>query len=220
MIKAVIFDLDGTLVNTLYDLGNSTNYILRKNSFPVHAMEEYNYFVGNGIPKLIERALPEGSRSPENIEKYTREFLGYYSKHFADESDAYPGIRDLISFLKKAGIKTAVVTNKSQDMTDLVLKKVFGDGVFDSVVGKREENPAKPDPKPAFLAMSDLGVNPDECIFAGDSAVDILTARNCGAYPVGVLWGFRTEEELKSAGARLVIKEPDELRDFISRING
>ncbi len=220
MLKAVIFDLDGTLVNTLEDLGNSTNHILSENGFPIHTMDKYNYFIGNGIPKLIERALPESERSDEKIKKYTEQFTAYYSKHFADKSTAYDGINELRTKLKKNGIKAAVVTNKSQAMTELVIKKVFGDRAFDSVVGKREENPAKPDPKAAFIAMSELEVNPDECIFVGDSSVDILTARNCGAYPVGALWGFRTRQELENAGARLIISKPEELYLFISAVNG
>lgn len=220
MLKAVIFDLDGTLVNTLEDLGNSTNHMLSENGFPIHTMDKYNYFVGNGIPKLIERALPETERSAENIKKYTEQFTEYYSKHFADKSAAYGGIAELVAEIKKMGLKTAVVTNKAQAMTDLVISKVFGSGVFDSVVGKRDENPAKPDPKAAFVAMSEMEVNPDECVFVGDSSVDILTARNCGAYPVGVLWGFRTRQELENSGARLIISEPEELVRFIFAVNG
>ncbi len=220
MIKAVLFDLDGTLANTLNDLGNAVNYVLEKNNYPTHLLESYKLKVGGGMANLIHKSLPESERNEETEKKVLTEFLDYYSKHFADETCTYSGIDELLHTLKSMGMSLAVVTNKAQDMTDLVMKKLFSSDTFDYVIGKRDGIPTKPDPKPAFIAIDKLGVNSDECIFVGDSGVDMLTALNCGALPVGVLWGFRSADELKKSGSRFLLREPYELVKLIEAING
>ena len=218
MIKAVLFDLDGTLVNSLADLANSVNFALSSLGFKTHETEEFKYFVGDGIPKMIERALPEDKRDEINVQKVKDVFLKYYALHFADNTVPYDGIIELVSHLSKSGIKIAVVTNKAQEMADKVVFGAFGN-VFDLVFGKREGIPAKPDPAAAIAVMKHLNVTPEECIFIGDSGVDVLTGANSKALPVGELWGYREEEELLKNGAKYIIKRPEELLEIINGIN-
>lgn len=219
MIKAVLFDLDGTLANTLNDLGNAVNYVLEKYGYPTHPLESYKLKVGGGMRNLIHKSLPESEQNEETEQKVLAEFLEYYSKHFADETCCYEGISELLYKLKNMGMSLAVVTNKAQDMTDLVMQKLFESDTFNYIIGKREGIATKPDPESAFIAIDKLGVNSDECIFVGDSGVDMLTALNCGALPVGVLWGFRSAEELKKSGCRFFLNKPDDLVKLIEAIN-
>lgn len=214
MIKAVLFDLDGTIANTLEDLADSANYVLAQNGYPTHKTECYKTFVGNGIAKLIERVLPDTQRNAENLHKLKAQFLAYYGEHYCDKTKPYDNIPELLRKLKQKGIKIAVVTNKAQAMADAVVNKLYGKG-FCAVYGQREDMPTKPDPALTHLAMSELSVAPCECLFVGDSNVDIYTAMNSGAYPVGVLWGFRSEEELKAAGAKAVLSHPAQLLKLI-----
>ena len=218
MIKAVLFDLDGTLVNSLTDLSVSVNYALEHFDFPIHKTEEYKYFAGDGIPKMIERALPQENRNQESVEKVKKVFLDYYSVHYADNTCAYSGMTELLNRLKKSGIKLAVVTNKAQEMADKVVKKTYGD-LFDVIFGKREGIPAKPNPAAALIVMDMLGVKPRECIFLGDSANDVLTGFNSGAVAVGELWGFRDRAELSENHARFIINAPNELIEIIDKVN-
>lgn len=214
MIKAVLFDLDGTLVNSLDDLANACNYALRCNNFPVHETEAYKYFVGNGIPKLIERILPENSRDAEIKARVSEKFYEHYSIHYADNTDAYKGLPELVNAIKKQGIKVAVVTNKADGPAKEVINRVMPN-TFDLVYGQREGIPTKPDPTLTLMAMKELGVKPDECIFIGDSGMDVATGVNSGAVPVGVLWGFRKADELEQNGARYLIDVPEKLLDII-----
>jgi len=200
MIKAVLFDLDGTLVNSLIDLANGVNEALKANGFPAHDVEKYKYFVGDGIRKTIERALPEENRDNETVTDTVGKFNGYYSVHYADNTYPYDGVPELVAELNKRGYKLAVVTNKDQDMAEKVVTDAYG-GAFKLIFGKREGLLPKPDPTAAILTMESLGVKPCECVFLGDSGVDILTGFNSGAYPVGELWGYREAEELKKNGA-------------------
>lgn len=210
MIKAVLFDLDGTLVNSLEDLADSTNYALSELGFPIHKTDEYNYFVGDGIPKLIERALPENARTSETGKKCLDIFMARYKEHYHDKTYAYVGITELLEFLKTKGIKTAVISNKAQEMAEKVVSKLFGD-IFDTVAGKRDGFPAKPDPTLTLQIIKELGVEPNDCAFIGDSGMDMAVAVNAGLLPVGVLWGFRTKYELLKNGAAYTVNNPAEL---------
>ncbi len=218
MIKAVLFDLDGTIANSLKDLANAVNFALSHENFPLHEVEEFKMFVGDGMPKMIERALPEEHRDAETVERMLNYCLEHYSVHYADYTSSYEGVPELISELKKMGLIIAVVTNKMQEMADIVVSKLYGD-TFEKVFGKREGVPAKPDPTMALLAMEELGVKPCECVFIGDSGMDVLTGVRSGALPVGELWGFRGEEELKENGAKYIISKPCELIDIIKEQN-
>ncbi len=214
MIRAVIFDMDGTLTDTIEDLADAANYALGKFGFPQHNTESYKMMVGNGIPKLIERALPEEFRTDEYIGKVKERFFEYYNLHSTDKTKKYEGMTELISELREKGIKIAVVTNKYEPAAIDILHKLYGD-VFDCIAGQLDGVPTKPDPTSTFIVMNKLGVKPEECIFIGDSGVDIQTAVNSKALPIGVLWGFRGESELKENGAKHLINRPEQLLRFI-----
>ncbi|MBR4911148.1 MAG: HAD-IA family hydrolase [Clostridia bacterium] len=217
MIKAVLFDLDGTLADSLLDLAKSTNYAIGKFGYPARETERYKYYAGDGMPKMIERALPEDGKNPENVAKILPVFLEYYGKHYCDNTKAYPGMVELIDSLKDRGITVAVVTNKAQEMAEKVVGKLYG-GRFDLILGKCEGIPPKPDPTAALIAMKKLGVTPEDCVFVGDSEMDVKTGVNSGAYPVGVLWGFREKEELLGGGAKKIIERPQELLAIIDEL--
>lgn len=218
MIKAVLFDLDGTLADSLIDLADGVNRAIASKGFPTHEVEAFKYFVGDGIPKMIERALPEENRDDETVNEIKNIFLPYYAIHYADNTYAYEGMPELVNNLKSQGFIVAVVTNKEQNMANEVVTSLYGN-VFDLIFGKRDGIPAKPDPTAALMAMEELGVKPEECVFIGDSGMDVATAVNSGAVPVGELWGFRKEDELLANGAKYIIKKPQELLDIIKELN-
>ena len=212
--KAVLFDLDGTLINTLQDLADATNYALNQLGFESRPVENFRYYAGNGIAVMIERALPENTATPQLIEELKKHFFDYYSVHYADKTAAYEGVPELVKQLRQRGLKIAVVTNKEGNIAKTILNKMYPEG-FDLIFGQRENVPSKPDPTLALMAMEALGVKPEECIFVGDSGVDIETAVNSGALPVGVLWGFRNESELRQSGAKHIIGRPEELLNLL-----
>lgn len=219
MIKAVLFDLDGTLANSIEDLADSTEKALEKLGFPGHTLAEYKYFVGDGIPKLIERALPESVRDEKTLNTCLELFMEDYRVHYHDKTKAYDGVREMLADLKKSGLKLAIISNKAQEMAEKVVTNLFGD-IFDFVAGKREGYKTKPDPALTLLVIHSLGVAPAECILAGDSGMDMAAAVNAGALPVGVLWGFRTAEELQKNGAKYLFSAPAEITELIGELNG
>ena len=213
-IKAVIFDMDGTLLNTYEDLANAVNYGLEKSGFPTHDAEKYKYFCGNGTDVMITRALPTEHRDEETLKKVRELYFEYYNAHSGECTRPYDGIPELLTELRAKGIKLGVVSNKIDFMTQIVAKEYFGD-VFDCVTGQRVGVPIKPDPAMVFEVMKTFGVTADECIFVGDSDVDALTGKNSGAFMVGVLWGFRDERELMENGADVVISKPSQILSYI-----
>ncbi len=217
MIKAVLFDLDGTLVDSLADLAASADYALNKLGYKGHTAKEYQYFVGNGIPKLIERSLPENARDTQTVQKCLQIFMPYYKEHCDDKSYSYDGMPELVARLKNLGYKTAVITNKAQEMAEKVVLRLIGDS-FDIVCGKREGYPAKPNPKLTLKVMEELGVKPCECAFVGDSDTDMKTAVNSGAVPIGVLWGYRTKKEIKENGAKFIVSNAEEILQILNNI--
>lgn len=214
-MKTFLFDLDGTLINSLGDLADSVNHVLEKRGLPTHPEEAFCYFVGDGMRNLIIRALPEELRTPEMIEQVLQDYASYYSSHTAVRTRPYPGVVDTLRELKNLGCKTAVVTNKPDAQANIVMGELFEKDLFDLVAGNREGFATKPDPSLALDVMRRLGVKPEDCVFVGDSGVDMQTAKNCGALPVGVLWGFRTEQELLDNGALHLINSPMQLLDFV-----
>ncbi len=214
MFQAVLFDLDGTLANSLFDLADCVNHALTKFGYPTRPVENFRYYAGDGITKMVERALPEQHRSPETVAKVQEVFSARYATHYSDKTVAYPGLCQLIDDLKASGIKVAVVTNKAQAFAEIVVKKLYGNR-FQVILGMQPGIPAKPDPAGPFLVMKQLGVTPEQCAFIGDTAMDILAGVNAGAYPVGVLWGFREKKELAEAGAKAFAANAEELKTIL-----
>ena len=215
-IKAVLFDMDGTITNTLDDLADATNYALSA-LVPATTIYYEDDFVGDGIPKLIERALPEEKRDAETISVVKDKFFEYYNVHSMDKTAAYPGVPAVVKEVMSLGYKTAVVTNKDEPAAKEILAKLYPD-CFDYIFGASDDIPKKPDPTLAHIAMKKLGVTPDDCVFVGDSCVDIQTAKNSGAYDVGVSWGFRPRTELEEYGATAIIDEPNELIELLKKL--
>lgn len=213
MYKCVIFDLDGTLLNTLEDLAGAGNSVLKTMDFPQHETEKYKYFVGNGIPKLIERIMPEGCGDEERKKAYEL-FSEYYGKHYRDNTKPYEGIAELLGRLKENGIMTAVATNKDHAFSAELVESFFANSV-DLVVGRRDGFPKKPDPYSVNLILEKLGINKNDTLYVGDSDVDMRTALNAGVCSCGVLWGFRTKNELIESGACRVAASAEELYRII-----
>ena len=215
MIKAVIFDLDGTLLDTLEDLANACNYALKSSVFETHDIKDYTRFVGNGRYKLIERIVPDKyKQDKEIINNVLRLFDTYYGEHMVDMTKPYDGIIEMIEELKERNMKIAVVSNKPHEFAEDVVRRYFGDS-FEITYGQRPNHPTKPDPKTVYEVMESLNIKEDECIYVGDSDVDVNTAKNAGVKSVGVAWGFRGEGELREAGADFIIKTPIELLKIV-----
>ena len=213
MYSAVIFDLDGTLLNTLTDLANAGNHPLEVLGFPTHPVDAYRYLVGNGIPKLIERMLPEKNRGPATQQTALSIFLRYYEAHKQDTTAPYPGILPMLQALKGAGLRLGVVSNKENSLSQEVAAHYFP-GLFDAVAGHVLGTPTKPDPALLNGLMAQFGVQAGQVLYVGDSNVDIQTAQNAHVESCGVLWGFRTEEELRAEGASYLVHTPRQLADL------
>lgn len=211
--KAVIFDMDGTILNTLEDLKNATNYSLRQFGMPERSLEEVRMFVGNGIRKLVERAVPAGT-SEEKITQVFDVFLEYYEIHSADNTSPYPGILELVGKLKKSGIKTAVSTNKA-DVPAQELGREYFNGIFDLIVGQQDGLKVKPAPDSVNKILSILDIQKKDAIYIGDSDVDVQTAKNSGLDFIGVSWGFRGREFLEKNGAKNIVDNANEILDLV-----
>ncbi len=213
MIKAVIFDLDGTLLDTLHDLADSVNLILALHGMPARTIDEIRSFIGNGIPTLIKRSVPSDTEKNELV-VCIDEMQKYYKEHSDIKTKPYDGINELLERLKNEGVLTAVVTNKAEESAKILCARKFGD-VFSVVIGDNGKDSLKPAPDNVFRAMEHLNIKKDEVLYVGDSDVDMITARNAGLTSVGVDWGFRDAETLKSNGADHIIYSPLELLSLI-----
>jgi phosphoglycolate phosphatase len=212
--NAVIFDLDGTLLDTIDDLADSMNAVLKRLSFPVHDTDSYRYFVGTGVKNLVRKALPEGFRTEDNIEKYASAMSKEYELRWDNKTRPYDGIIDMLDALGSMSIKMAVLSNKLHEFTLKVVEKFLPINYFEYVFGEREGIPKKPDPAGA-LEISNLMKIPPECfLYVGDSDTDMITATSAGMYPIGVKWGFRDPNELIRTGAKTIIENPQELLAF------
>ncbi|MBQ1412625.1 MAG: HAD family hydrolase [Clostridia bacterium] len=208
--QAVIFDLDGTILNTIDDLADSANFVLAAQGYPTHPTERYKTFVGNGIPKLIERMLPPGT-APDIIQRTFADFGARYAAHKLDKTAPYEGIPDLLTLLRQHGFKLAVLSNKQHDLSEAIVTQIFGEDAFDVIQGMCDRFPRKPDPAACFDVMNRLDVHPGEVLYVGDSNVDMRTAANAGLVKCGVTWGFRSEQELRKEGADFIAHTPQNI---------
>ena len=213
MKHAVIFDLDGTLLNTLGDLRAATNHALEVRGLPPHSMEEIRQFIGNGIRLLICRAMPEGTPEAE-IDAALDDFKAYYAAHIHDRTVPYDGIPQLLTALKKRGIQVAVLSNKIDSASQQLIEYFFP-GKTDVVFGEHVGVPRKPDPTSCRMVMQQLGVQPEQVIYVGDSGTDMQTAKNAGLYAVGVTWGFRSKEVLLEIGADVLVHRPEQILQIL-----
>ncbi|HHW48090.1 MAG TPA: HAD family hydrolase [Clostridiaceae bacterium] len=213
--KAIIFDLDGTLLDTIEDLSDSMNAVLEKKGFPTHSVEEYKYFIGHGIHKLVERALPANFRNERSIKEHADLMRQEYKKRWNNKTRPYEGIPELLGKLEEKGILMAVLSNKADDFTKVIISELLPHWKFEVVFGERSNVPRKPDPSAALEIANILGVQPKNFIFLGDSESDMITATAAGMYGIGALWGFRTKEELLSSGAKAVIQHPLDLLNYL-----
>lgn len=216
MKKAVIFDLDGTLLNTLDDLADSTNYALSRFGYPTRTIEEVRQFVGNGVAKLIERAIPEGKNNP-NFEKCLAIFKENYAQNMYNKTAPYNGIIEMLSNLKSKGIKIAVVSNKFDLAVKELCKKYF-EGFIDFAAGENESQGIKKKPAPdtVISALNEFNFAPEDAVYVGDSDVDIMTAKNSKMSCISVTWGFRDEKFLLENGATILINAPSEIYNHLA----
>lgn len=215
MYKNIIFDLDGTILNTLEDLAAATNWVCTQHGWPVHQVKEYKYFVGNGAPKLLERVVPDGIELTDELhQQLLEEFTQRYNAHKEDKTTVYAGMPQALKQLKEAGLTLAVLSNKPHGAAFPVVERYYP-GIFDAVQGAIDGLPVKPDPTLLHRLMGELGATQADTLFVGDSNVDIRTAKNGGLTGCGVLWGFRTRAELEAEGADFIAETPEKLVELI-----
>ena len=215
MKKLVIFDLDGTLLDTIKDLGTASNYALAKHGYPEHKLEIYSSLVGNGVKKLIERALPAEAVSDEIIEMLLADFKEYYDGHCTDITTPYKGMPEVVKSLRKMGIEVAVASNKYQKAVDRIVAHYFGDVQFVAVEGQKENVPTKPDPSIVFSILLKADIRKEDVLYVGDSGIDMETACRACVDCVGVTWGFRTERELRAKCATFIVHKPTQILDIV-----
>ena len=214
MYQTVIFDLDGTLLNTLEDLADAGNWVCRRNGWPEHSLEEFRAMVGHGLSNLVERFSPEGCRSPLMLVNTLAQFSEYYGQHNMDKTAPYTGMTDLVAELDRRGLKLAVYSNKADDFSRQIVEHYFP-GAFALVRGKVRGVPVKPDPTGVRQVLAELEADPARTLFVGDSSVDVETAHNAGLAVCGVTWGFRSRESLAAAGADFLADTPEQLAAVI-----
>lgn len=212
--KGIVFDLDGTLADSLADLALSMNWVLASYGYPVHEKDDYKRFVGSGIRSLIERALPVEAREGRIIDKVVSTMMEYYRIHCTDHTELYPGIEPLVKEAKDRGLKLAVFSNKPHPFTEIIVNRLLP-GMMDMVQGYTCEELKKPNPAEVLRICRDLSLSVSDVLYVGDSDVDIITARNAGMRSVGVLWGFRGESELRKAGADYIVSIPSQILELL-----
>jgi len=208
-LRAAIFDLDGTLVDSLADIAAAMNHSLTQHGLPTHALSEYRHFVGEGVMVLVRKALPADRE--ELAASVLAAYRAYYAEHLFDQTYVFPGIPGVLSQLAADNVRLAVLSNKADAFTRRLVEGLLPGVPFKSIYGERPGVPRKPDPTAALGVAAELGVAPGDCAFVGDTPVDMNTARNAGMYSVGVTWGFRSPEELRAHGARALATTADEL---------
>jgi phosphoglycolate phosphatase len=213
--KAVLFDLDGTLLDTINDITDSMNIALREAGLEGHDSDTFKRFIGDGIEEFVERSLPDGNRTPELIQEIVTGMRAEYRSRWQNQTVPYPGIPQLLDNLSAQHIHLSVLSNKPDDFTKKMIRTLLSQWHFDPLLGARKDVPRKPDPAGALEIAQRLGVNPDECIYLGDSETDMIMAVSAGMLPVGVSWGFRTGNQLLGSGAEVVLDRPADLETLL-----
>ncbi len=215
MKQLVIFDLDGTLLNTIDDLAHAVNYALNEMGYSTHSIGAYSSMVGNGVRKLIERALPAEAVNPQIVDRLLVHFRNYYDSHCCDYTSPYPGIPELIAKLSDGGVNLAVTSNKYQAAVTKIIGYFFPEANWRAVLGNQQGVPTKPDPSIVFAAINECPTPKQDVLYVGDSGVDMETARRACIESVGVTWGFRPEYELKAAYADHIVSSPDDILTLV-----
>lgn len=217
MFKCVFFDMDGTILNTLHDLSEALNSVLKIKNMPIRNIEEYKYIFGDGIYEAVRKALPRQNNDEIIINECVELMKVEYSKRWTKKTKPYDGINQLLEYLKNNNYKIVILTNKPHEAANHITKAIFKNFKFDGIYGATNEYPKKPDPTLALEIVENLNIEPCDCIFVGDTDVDMKTAKNANMYPVGVTWGFRDKKELVENGAKMIIDHPLELIKLIER---
>lgn len=219
LFKAIIFDLDGTLLNTLEDLASSMNNVLQKHNYSPYPTDQYRFFVGEGMNNLVKKATNPFTDDKKKIQQMQSEMKLEYEKMWHKTTKPYDGINETLMNLDDAGFLLAVLSNKPDEMTKIIVSFFFPEIHFFQVCGASQDVPKKPDPAGVFSIMNQSFLSPEEFIMIGDSSIDIQTAINASIFPSGVLWGFRDKEELFKAGAKQFFKNPGEIYNFLTHSN-
>lgn len=214
--KAVLFDLDGTLINSLHDIADSMNRVLERKGYQTHDYDAYRYFIGRGLYNLVSRTLPESEKTERNIRNLYQELLQDYEANLLQKTILYRGIPELLDALVSQDIRLAILSNKADNFTKMIAAELLATWPFEVVLGAGENVPRKPDPAGALMVSDALGLKPAEFLYLGDTSTDMQTANAAGMYPVGVTWGFRSREELLENGAKSIIDKPMELMALLS----
>ena len=214
-VKAIIFDLDGTLLNTLEDLADSMNRVLMRMSFPTHPVDAYKHFVGDGIEKLASRVLPETHQNKETAKSCVEEMKREYGAHWRDKTCPYKGIDNMLNALSERSISLNILSNKPDALTLLTVSAFFPAYSFDIVAGAKKEIPKKPDPTSALYIVKALNLSSDQFLYLGDTNTDMETAKNASIFALGALWGFRTASELRTSGAQALLEHPLDILQHI-----
>ncbi len=214
-IQGVVFDLDGTLLNSLRDIADAANSVLRAHGFPEHPVDSYRHFIGEGVAQLCRFLLPPEHCNESTISRYGEQFRAQYEQHWDVHTAAYQGVDELLDGLASRSIRMAVLSNKPHSFTLKCVDRYLARHSLNPVYGQREGKPRKPDPAGALEIAETLGIAPDRILFLGDSRIDMETATRAGMHAIGALWGFREADELKRAGAKVLIERPGQLLDLL-----
>jgi phosphoglycolate phosphatase len=212
--KAIIFDLDGTLINSIPDIADSMNTVLADYGYPQYRYDQYKYFVGNGIRRLVERCVPPEHSTPENVENVFRTMVAVYGNNCTNRTRVYEGICELLDGLAAKEIKMAILSNKTDSITQKICRKLFRNWHFDIILGATDSFPKKPNPASALFIADSISVFPSDIFYLGDTSIDMETANAVGCFPAGTAWGFRPAEELISFGAKFIANSPADCLQF------
>jgi len=218
MYKIAVFDMDGTILDTIDDLHAAINHTLKNLGFPERGRDEFRTFIGDGQRILVKRSLPEGAQDGETLQRVIDLYAPYYAAHADILTTIYDGVFEAIAKMREAGMKIAIFTNKPHAPAVALAEKYFP-GMIDFVFGQRADIPRKPDPAGLFVILDELQISKEECIYIGDSDVDMQTAKNANVTAIGVTWGYNTRDEIERAGGRMIIDDALQLADLILEAN-